>query len=132
MRVSPAGPFGEQGHRLDLGRIGRVTETGHGQRAQPVPGLARNPQTLAAGGQDPQSIQRAIIRSPYQCLIAEIAFDPVAIPAGVDPSTTDKLAQRNLAFVSIPNPGQDGSRRAPQPFEMRPTPEIKATSALTS
>jgi hypothetical protein len=69
-----------------------------------------------------QSIQRAIVRSPHQCLVAEIAFDPVAIPAGVDPSTTDKLAQRNLAFVSIPNPGQDGSRRAPQPFEMRPTP----------
>jgi hypothetical protein len=72
------------------------------------------------------SIQQAIVRSPHQCLVAEIAFDPDAIPTGVDPSTTDKLAQRNLAFVSIPNPGADGSRRAPQTFEVRPTPTTKA------
>lgn len=65
------------------------------------------------------SIQQAIVRSPHQCLVAEIAFDPDAIPLGVDPSTTDKLAQRNLAWVSIPNPGFDDSRRVPQPFELR-------------
>lgn len=67
------------------------------------------------------SLQQAIVRSPHQCLIAEIAFDPDAIPTGVDPSTTDKIAQRNLAFVSIPNPGLGNSRRVAQPFEIRPT-----------
>ncbi len=63
-----------------------------------------------------------LVRSAHQCLIAEISFDPVAIPANADPSTSDKLAQRNLTFVNVPNPGLIDSRRAPQPFEVRPTP----------
>src|SRR5439155_22377609 len=84
------------------------------------PGQRVLPQTPPANPDGPfsgplQSIQRAIVRSPHQCLIAEIAFDPIAIPTGADPSTSDKLAQRNLAWVSIPNPGRDGSRRAPEP-----------------
>jgi hypothetical protein len=92
------------------------------------PGQMVLPATMPGSGVDGPfaggllSIQQAIVRSPHQCLVAEIAYDPVAIPAGVDPSTTDKIAQRNLAWVSIPNPGQDGSRRVPQPFELRPTP----------
>lgn len=68
-----------------------------------------------------QSIQQAIVRSPHQCLVAEIAFDPIAIPLGADPAGTDKLSQRNLAWVKVPNPGVDASRRAPQPIEVRPT-----------
>ncbi|MFP4896902.1 hypothetical protein [Paraburkholderia sp. EG304] len=68
------------------------------------------------------SLEQVIIRSLHQCLIAEIAFDPIAIPFGADPSTSDKLAQRNLAFGPVPNPGvQVGSRRVPQPFELRAT-----------
>lgn len=67
------------------------------------------------------SVQQAIVRSPHQCLVAEIAFDPTPIPTGVDPSTSDKLAQRNIAWVSIPNPGLGASRVAPQPFELRAT-----------
>jgi hypothetical protein len=67
------------------------------------------------------SVQQAIVRSPHQCLVAEIAFDPDVIPAGVDPSTTDKIAQRNLAFDAIPNPGADLSRRVAQTFEVRAT-----------
>jgi hypothetical protein len=62
------------------------------------------------------------LRNPHQCLIAEIAFDPVAIPPGKDPGNSDKLAQRNLAWSDIPNPGRDGSRRALDTFEIRPTP----------
>ena len=38
------------------------------------------------------------------------------------PSTSDKLAQRNLAFVNVPNPGVDPSRVAPQTFEVRRSP----------
>jgi hypothetical protein len=70
----------------------------------------------------PLPIQQAILRNPHQCLIAEIAFDPVAIPPGKDPGNWDKLAQRNLAWSDIPNPGRDGSRRALDTFEIRPTP----------
>ncbi len=66
-------------------------------------------------------IQQAIMRNPHQCLVAEIAFDPIAIPAGKDPSNWDKLAQRNLAWSDLPNPGVDGSRRALNPFEVRPS-----------
>jgi len=67
------------------------------------------------------SIQQ-LVRSQHQCLLAEISFDPDAIPAGADPSISDKLAQRNLTFVNVPNPGMLASRRAPQTFEIRPTP----------
>ncbi len=67
------------------------------------------------------SIQQ-LVRSEHQCLIAEIAFDPDPIPSNADPSISDKLAQRNLTFVNVPNPGLAESRRAPQTFEIRPTP----------
>ena len=61
------------------------------------------------------------MRAAHQCLIAEIAFDPDPIASSADPSTSDKLAQRNLAFVPAPNPGVPASRRVPQTFEIRPT-----------
>jgi hypothetical protein len=63
-----------------------------------------------------------LVRSQHQCLLAEIAFDPDVIPPGSDPSSSDKLAQRNLTFVNVPNPGVLASRRVPQTFEIRPTP----------
>ena len=69
------------------------------------------------------SIQQ-LVRSEHQCLLAEISFDPDPIPANADPSTSDKLAQRNLAFVDVPNPGKIASRRAPQLFEIRPSPSV--------
>jgi hypothetical protein len=64
----------------------------------------------------PLTIQQAILRNPHQCLIAEIAFDPVVIPIGKDPSNWDKLAQRNIAWSDI------GSAQALTTFEIRPTP----------
>jgi hypothetical protein len=67
-------------------------------------------------GNPPLPIQQAIIRNQHQCLIAEIAFDPVAIPPGKDPSNWDKLAQRNIAWSDL------GSARALSTFEIRPTP----------
>lgn len=63
----------------------------------------------------PLSIQQSILRSLHQCLIAEIAFDPIAIPVGKDPSNWDKLAQRNLAWSDA------GSATAVTPFEVRAT-----------
>ena len=64
----------------------------------------------------PLTIQQAILRNLHQCLIAEIAFDPVTIPLGKDPSNWDKLAQRNIAWSDV------GSARAIDTFEIRPTP----------
>ena len=67
------------------------------------------------------SIQQ-LVRSTHQCLIAEINYSLDPIPNGVDPSKSDKLAQRNLTLVPVPNPGMPASRRAPQTVEIRPTP----------
>jgi len=64
----------------------------------------------------PLSIQQAILRSLHQCLIAEIAFDPIPIPPGKDPHNWDKLAQRNIAWSDV------GSAQALTTFEVRPTP----------
>lgn len=62
-----------------------------------------------------------LVRATHQCLIAEIAFDPDPIPPNADPSISDKLAQRNLSFINIPNPGIEASRIAPQTFEIKPS-----------
>ena len=61
------------------------------------------------------------IRNEHQCLVSEIAFSHSPIPNGSTPSTSDKLAQRNLAIVDSANPGLDASRRIPQTFEIRPS-----------
>jgi hypothetical protein len=63
-----------------------------------------------------------LVRSEHQCLLTEISFDLITIPGSADPSSSDQLAQRNLTFVNVPNPGALESRRAPQTFEIRPTP----------
>ena len=65
-----------------------------------------------------------LVRSQHQCLVCEVSFDPDPIIVGDDPSNTDKLAQRNLAFVSSANPGVEPSRLIPQTFELRPSPAI--------
>jgi hypothetical protein len=67
-------------------------------------------------GNPPLTVQQAILRNLHQCLIAEIAFDPVAIPTGKDPSNWDKLAQRNLVWSDV------GSAQALSTFEIRSTP----------
>jgi hypothetical protein len=72
-----------------------------------------------------QSINGAFTRAPHQCLVAEIAFDDVPIPTNADTSTSDKLAQRNLAYIDGPNPGVLDSRRMPHPFQVQAT---KATA----
>lgn len=78
--------------------------------------LAANIDGPFSAADAPLSIQEAIIRNGHQCLIAEIAFDPVEIPVGKDPSNWDKLAQRNIAWSDI------GSAQALSTFEIRPTP----------
>ena len=69
-----------------------------------------------------ESVAAAFIRGEHQCLMAEIAFDPVPIAAGTQPFNSDKLAQRNISWSVVANPGVDVSRQALQTFEVRPTP----------
>ena len=69
-----------------------------------------------------QSIQEAITAAPHQCLIAEIRFDDTPIPTGANSATSDKLAQRNIAWIDGPNPGIPTSRRMSHPVQVRPTP----------
>jgi hypothetical protein len=70
-----------------------------------------------------QSIQTAISAAPHQCLVAEIRFDDTPIAAGATTGTSDKLAQRNIAWSDGPNPGVAASRRMPHPIQIRPTPK---------
>jgi hypothetical protein len=70
-------------------------------------------------GITPTSINQAITRAPHQCLIAEIAYDPTPIPTGATSSTSDKLAQRNVAWIDGPNPGAVESRLMPHPFDIK-------------
>jgi hypothetical protein len=79
---------------------------------------------LAAGTL--QSLHSAITVSPHHCLIAEINYDATPVPATATTATSDKLAQRNIAWIDGPNPGQVGSRRMPHPVQARPTPRGSA------
>lgn len=63
----------------------------------------------------PLSLKQALARNLHLCLVAEIAFDPTAIPLGKDPSNWDKLAQRNIAWSDV------GSAQAVTTFDIRPT-----------
>jgi hypothetical protein len=69
---------------------------------------------------DRSTIQE-LIRGQHMCLVAEIAFDPNPIPDDATPSTSDKLAQRNLAIVESANPGDVASHRIPLTFDIQPT-----------
>lgn len=62
-----------------------------------------------------------LIRNEHQCLVSEIVSPTIHIQDGASPSTSDKLAQRNLAIVQSANPGIVSSRRIPQTFEIRPS-----------
>jgi hypothetical protein len=65
------------------------------------------------------SINEIISHAPHQCLVAEIRFDDTPVPPGADTTDSDKLAQRNIAWIDGPNPGQDASRVMAHPFEVR-------------
>jgi hypothetical protein len=83
---------------------------------------AMNPNSGPWSGVALQSIQEAFVSAPHQCLIAEINFDETPIPSGTDSGTSDKLAQRNIAWIDGPNPGVVASRLMPHPIQIRPTP----------
>jgi hypothetical protein len=71
-----------------------------------------------------ETMKTAFTAFPHQCLIAEIRYDDTPIPAGATTSTSDKLAQRNIAWLDGPNPGLTASRRVMHPVQVRPTPKL--------
>ncbi len=70
-----------------------------------------------------QQIQ-AYLPGTHHCLVAQIAYDDAPIPSGVSPMSWDQLAQRNLQFTVVDNPGPAATHRAPQTFDCRPSGPI--------
>jgi hypothetical protein len=94
-------------------------------KALPHPVPAGNPDGPwppgTPGNSDLEPLAQAFARNDHHCIVAEIAFDPVAIADGTQPFNSDKLAQRNLAWSTVANPGTAASRIAFQNFEVRPS-----------
>jgi hypothetical protein len=79
------------------------------------------------GGTPLGSMKDAMSSFPHQCLIAEIRYDDTPVPAGATTASSDKLAQRNIAWIDGPNPGMVASRRMAHPVQVRPTPKLAPT-----
>src|ERR1022692_726717 len=77
-----------------------------------------------------ESINGAINVAPHQCVIAEIRYDDTPIPTNATSATTDKLAQRNIAWIDGPNPGTDPSRLMSHPCEIRASVSNDAADEL--
>ncbi len=73
---------------------------------QTTPFMIRLPPSLQSAWDGPwtgtESLSGAIAVAPHQCLVAEIRFDDTPIPNGAASSTSDKLAQRNIAWLDGP------------------------------
>ncbi|HEX5231883.1 MAG TPA: galactose oxidase-like domain-containing protein, partial [Bradyrhizobium sp.] len=85
------------------------------------PGMATDFSMVNAA--DLRSIQ-ALIGSFHQCVVAEVhykmdAMSPDLPHQGDSPSTSDKLAQRNLSLLNAPNPGNAATRTVWQSFEIK-------------
>jgi murein tripeptide amidase MpaA len=65
-----------------------------------------------------------LVRGIHQCLVAEIRFQPGAtdpISNGATPSSSDRLAQRNLAIVESDNPGIAATHVVQHTLLMKPS-----------
>jgi hypothetical protein len=68
------------------------------------------------------SLHDAFSVAPHQCVVAEIRYDEAPVVPNATTATSDKLAQRNVAWIDGPNPGDTKSRRMVHPIQVRPTP----------
>jgi hypothetical protein len=71
-----------------------------------------------------------LVTGLHYCLVAEIFFWPTGttsdpIPINSTPASSDRLAQRNLAFDSSGNPGGPSTHIVQHTFMVRPSPPIK-------
>jgi murein tripeptide amidase MpaA len=78
-----------------------------------------------------------IIRGIHQCMVAEIRYQPGAvdpIPNGATPSSSDRLAQRNLAIVESDNPGTSATHVVQHTVLLKPsqTAIVAGAAALAS
>ncbi len=64
----------------------------------------------------------SLLMGEHQCIVAQIEHQGTPIPNLAKPSTSDKLAQRNIAMSAVANPGLKASRMAIHTFEMEATP----------
>jgi hypothetical protein len=65
-----------------------------------------------------------LVRGIHQCLVAEVRFQPGAtdpIPNGATPSSSDRLAQRNLAIVDSDNPGTAATHLVQHTLSVKPS-----------
>ncbi|HUB81304.1 MAG TPA: S53 family peptidase [Bryobacteraceae bacterium] len=67
------------------------------------------------------TLSQVLDRGGHQCIIVEIVDDDAPILNNTTPGA-DKIAQRNLAFTTVANPGLTDSRLATHTFEIRPSP----------
>jgi hypothetical protein len=91
---------------------------------QPTPRFPFNP--VGNGPfSSPQPIP-AVINGLHECLVAEIFFQPGGgadpIPSGSTPASSDRLAQRNIAFVGSGNPGGGATHTVQHTFMLKPSP----------
>jgi hypothetical protein len=63
-----------------------------------------------------------LMMGEHTCVVSQIVYSGAPIPDGANPFTSDKLAQRNLAFSPIANPGLAASRMAVHTFEIEAAP----------
>jgi hypothetical protein len=73
-------------------------------------------------GQTLYTVSQILDRGGHQCLVVEIVDDEAPIINDATPGNSDKIAQRNLAFTVVANPGLTNSRLATHTFEIRPSP----------
>ena len=69
---------------------------------------------------------QTLVADTHQCLVCEVYFDPPgaappSVQFGDSPSSSDKLSQRNLAFVRSGNPGSTATRTVQHTFEIKPS-----------
>jgi len=76
----------------------------------------------------------SVLTGSHHCLVAQIASDAAPIPSGgqvnATPSTSDKLAQRNLQLSTSDNPGSPATHVVPQTFDLRPSNESVSGEAF--
>nr|BBD50175.1 hypothetical protein [Haliea sp. ETY-M] len=74
------------------------------------------------GSDAPERGLASLLMGVHQCIVAQIEHSGTPIPNWAKPSTSDKLAQRNIAMSEIANPGLEASRMALHTFEIEATP----------
>ena len=85
------------------------------------------PVQVPSGSEGPFSARVPIpqlVRGIHQCLVAEVRFQPGAtdpIPNGATPSSSDRLAQRNLAIVESDNPGDASTHVVQHTLSVKPS-----------